>query len=130
MAIAIIPKELQYCVKDLFNPIKTIEFHKLFESDYAPLGYAETMNQLDMWHEVGIWSNAPQLIQTQDMSTTDYIDIVKNSMSNPEMVHFIAQSIHTVTKIPEETVTEWLHNGPTPQFCETMQNLRKFAEEL
>lgn len=109
MTIAIIPQELQYCVKDLFNPIKTIEFHELFRSDYAPLGNHQ-LHLSESKTNLTIALTDKRTRAKRDLDVPGLIRIIDNNkMRYPNEMEYLTKLLQTY---------KWPNDTPPKQFAQ------------
>lgn len=130
MGHAIIPTEILTRANELFGPCNVTTFGDLFANQFKPLDYDTVMRELDAWHDVNIWSNAPSMIEADGLSTKGCIDTMRQILSTTDGLDTVSRAMAEATVIDIDTVREWLTSGVPEQFAETMTNMRKYAESL
>lgn len=128
MAHVIVPQELEP-ICDTFRRLlggdldqRTFSHVELLTPKAMLPSYAEALDELDLWHQLNIWSNAPVAVRTHTHTTENLIDAIKSSKETRNLV-----CEYLVTNCPPEAqpiIADILENGPDECFVEIMGAIR------
>lgn len=131
LSYIIIPNEIKdniYGVLDKLNiDYQNIEYEGLDLIKESPLRptYAQALKELDLWHDINIWSNAPIMIPTSSTSTNELIQQLPiNSEEWLTLVEPLAEADAQDQDTEFETIMQDFIDGPTEQFKEVMNEIR------
>lgn len=97
----------------------------LTESPDRP-NYAQALDELDMWHDVNMWSNEPILIYTSGVSTQGLVDELKaNKAVYNKLIVPLAQEESAESGVPIDDIMRTFEEGPTELFMDLMIAMRE-----
>lgn len=129
MAYVIMPQELEP-ICDTFRRLLDEDMDQRVFSHVELLtpkamlpSYADALDELDLWHQLNIWSNAPAAVRTRTHTTQDLIDAINASDKTHKLVHkYLVSSCDPNIR---ENVANTLENGPNERFISIMETLRE-----
>lgn len=125
----IIPSDIDFCIEELFNGKIVKSFHEIFESNFAPFGYDATMQNLEKWQDVGIWSMSPIIIETeftQSECIHKFSEALNDYNWHDIIVTLLSHKYHTTKASVEQAFSE----GKDGDFAKSFAKVKKFVESL
>lgn len=96
---------------------------ELLEEHFGIPSYAEALDEVDLWHKVNVWSNAPVAMRSKSHTTKDLVDLVANDEELHEFV--IEYLVGTCPVNGRAHRRETLENGPDERTVQLMCALRE-----
>lgn len=97
----------------------------LTESVIRP-NYTQALDELDIWHEINMWSNDPILIYTAGTTTQELVNKLKNNKDiYNKLLIPLANNESQKTGIPVENIMMSFEDGPSELFIDMMDTIRE-----
>ena len=128
MQHVVIPYELEDFVDEFRRLIdddldtRIFQQEELLTPSFALPVYATALDELDLWHQLNIWSNAPCAIRSRNHDTQSLVDAVKAA---PGLYGAIKDLL--VERLDDESqayMRSVLEDGPDERFVGIMQTIR------